>query len=72
MFWRASEKSIRDSVRNAFRLIREHQFASVAFPIIGAGSGGISPEDALVFINDVALNEASGIPTLIVKYAPAR
>lgn len=44
MFWRSSERSVRDSVRNAMRLVREQNFASVAFPLIGAGSGGGSEE----------------------------
>ena len=40
MLWRASERSIRDSVRNTVHLAREHGFNSIAFPLIGAGSGG--------------------------------
>lgn len=42
--WRASERSIRDSVRNA--LVRANELAaqSVAFPLIGAGSGGGRPD----------------------------
>ena len=40
MIWRASERSIRDSVTNAIRVAQEHGFGSIAFPIIGAGSGG--------------------------------
>ncbi|MCA9066351.1 MAG: macro domain-containing protein [Planctomycetaceae bacterium] len=44
MLWRASERSIRDSVRNAMRLAHEKGFTSIAFPLIGAGSGGFSQE----------------------------
>jgi len=40
LLWRASERSIRDSVRNALDLAREHGYRSVAFPLLGAGSGG--------------------------------
>jgi O-acetyl-ADP-ribose deacetylase (regulator of RNase III) len=43
--WRASEKSIRMSVRNAVELASSHAFDRVAFPLIGAGTGGFS-EDA--------------------------
>jgi O-acetyl-ADP-ribose deacetylase (regulator of RNase III) len=42
MFWMASERSIQGSVRSAMRLLEEHQFASVAFPLIGGGTGGAS------------------------------
>ena len=43
MLWRASEKSIRGSVRSAMRLAVEGGYRSIAFPLIGAGSGGFKP-----------------------------
>lgn len=39
--WRASELSIRLSVRNALTIATEHSFGSIAFPLVGAGTGGI-------------------------------
>jgi O-acetyl-ADP-ribose deacetylase len=44
MLWRASEKSIRDSVKNAVSLAHENGFTSIAIPLIGAGSGGFNQE----------------------------
>lgn len=41
MLWRASERSIRDSVKNALQVAHEHGFRSIAFPLIGAGSRGL-------------------------------
>jgi O-acetyl-ADP-ribose deacetylase (regulator of RNase III) len=38
MLWRASETSIRDSLRNAIKITDENGFQSIAFPVIGAGS----------------------------------
>lgn len=38
--WRATEASVRDSVRNSLAIAEEKGFASVALPLIGAGSGG--------------------------------
>ena len=46
--WRSSERSIRLSVRNALRLASELGYHSVAFPLIGAGTGGF--ETILHFI----------------------
>ena len=46
MLWRASERSIRDSVRNAIQLAQQKGFQSIAFPLIGAGSGGFNQEQA--------------------------
>ena len=46
MLWRASERSIRDSVGNAMALAAEKGFRSIAFPLIGAGSGGFDQQRA--------------------------
>jgi O-acetyl-ADP-ribose deacetylase (regulator of RNase III) len=46
MRWRASERSIRDSVKNPVQLAHEKGFKSIAFPLIGAGSGGFNQEQA--------------------------
>jgi len=40
MLWRSSAASIRDSVRSAMELAKTRGYRSVAFPLIGAGSGG--------------------------------
>jgi len=39
IFWFATEKSIRGSVASAIKLADDNQFRSIAFPLIGAGSG---------------------------------
>lgn len=39
MFWFATQYSIRASVRSAMRLAEDADFKSIAFPLIGAGSG---------------------------------
>jgi O-acetyl-ADP-ribose deacetylase len=44
MLWRSSERSIRASVRNAIALAASRGYRSIAFPLIGAGSGGGNPE----------------------------
>jgi O-acetyl-ADP-ribose deacetylase (regulator of RNase III) len=40
MLWRSSDRSIRDSVRNAIAIAKERNYKSLALPLIGAGSGG--------------------------------
>ncbi len=52
MLWRASEWSIRQSVRNAMALAHEKGFRSIAFPLIGAGSGGFNQERAKTIMED--------------------
>lgn len=45
MLWRSSDRSVRQSVRSAMKLMRDTGYRSVAFPLIGAGSGGGAPEN---------------------------
>jgi O-acetyl-ADP-ribose deacetylase (regulator of RNase III) len=52
MFWRSSERSIRGSVRSAVALARQHGFHSLAFPLIGAGTGGGNEEAVQVLIEE--------------------
>jgi len=44
LLWRSSEASVRASVRSAMQIVSQQHFASVAFPLIGAGSGGGSED----------------------------
>jgi O-acetyl-ADP-ribose deacetylase (regulator of RNase III) len=52
LLWRASERSIRDSICNALKIADEQGFASIAFPLIGAGSGSFNPERSKVIMLD--------------------
>jgi O-acetyl-ADP-ribose deacetylase (regulator of RNase III) len=52
MLWRASEDSIRRSVSSAMNIVSDRGFTSVAFPIIGAGSGGFGLDRALGIMVD--------------------
>ena len=69
MLWRSSEFSVRQSVRSAMRLVAEHGFRSVAFPLIGAGSGGGSPDHIQRLITDeLATIDFPGV-VYVVRYA---
>lgn len=48
MLWRSSEAIIRRCVESAMALAVEHGWRSIAFPLIGAGTGGREPERVLV------------------------
>jgi len=54
MWWRSSERAIRDCVRSALDIARQKGYRSIAFPLIGAGTGGFSPERALDIMQDEA------------------
>jgi O-acetyl-ADP-ribose deacetylase (regulator of RNase III) len=68
MFWRATRASIRDSVRNAVALAERLGLRSLAFPIIGSGSGSFNPAEA-ERIMQAAFAELSGdIEVVLVRY----
>jgi len=52
MFWRSSERSIRGSVGNAMEIVRRKGYRSVAFPLIGAGTGGKSRDRVRAIMED--------------------
>lgn len=68
MLWRASEQSIRDSVRNAIKVAEENNFRSLAFPMIGAGSGGFNQEKAKQIMLDELQNLELLLEVTIVEY----
>ena len=70
MWWRSSERSIRDSTRNAVTLATQHGFRSIAFPLIGAGTGGGSADNVLAMMQDeLASCEFDG-NVIIVRFRP--
>ncbi len=51
-FWISTTKSIIDSVHSAMEIVRSKNYLSVAFPLIGAGTGGSNQELVLKLIRD--------------------
>ncbi len=67
MLWRASKQSIRDSVRNAITVAEEHAFQSIAFPLIGAGSGSFDQEKSKqIMLDELQALESPLEVTLVV------
>lgn len=70
MWWRSSEQAIRHSVKNALVLAQQEGLQSIAFPLIGAGTGGFSEAEALALMQDEVLrSDYSGYVT-IVQFKP--
>jgi len=70
MWWRASETSIRDSVRNALRVARDRGVRTLAMPLIGAGSGGFDEERALAIMTDALAAEPDDVAVTLVRFRP--
>lgn len=72
MFWRSSERSIRDSARNAVKLAEEKGWTSIAMPMIGAGTGGFGENGALEFTKDELRGLQSSVRVVVVRYVPTK
>ncbi|UCH21135.1 MAG: macro domain-containing protein [Deltaproteobacteria bacterium] len=71
MLWRSSEQSIRHSVRNAIAVSKKHRFRSIAFPLIGAGTGGGKTDRVLAIMqSELSHSEFDG-EVRIVLYRKA-
>lgn len=67
-FWRAGEYSIRESVKNALRIVEEEGFKSVAFPLIGGSSGGFNPDRSRELILDQIAECAPAAEVVVVEW----
>ena len=54
LLWRSSEPAIRSCVRSALGIARAQGYRSIAFPLIGAGTGGYAPEKVMEIMQDEA------------------
>ncbi len=75
MLWRASEESIRLSTKNAVTLALSKDLRSLAFPIIGAGSGGFGPVRAKeLMLDELARRDAvsKDLDVVVVEYVKPR
>jgi O-acetyl-ADP-ribose deacetylase (regulator of RNase III) len=68
MLWMASARSIADSVTNSVRLAETLGLATLAMPIIGAGSGSFRPAEAEMIILDTLAHLDSALTVTVVRY----
>lgn len=70
MLWRASRKSIEDSVRNATSLAARLELQSLAFPVIGAGSGGFDAVEAEQIMMETIASLTTHLEIVVVRFRP--
>ena len=66
--WRASERSIRDSVRNALAVAVQRGWRTLAFPVLGAGSDGFDAVKAEAIMRDELDRSDAELHVLIVRF----
>ncbi len=68
MFWFATEYSVKQSVLNSIKIAEEQGFKSIAFPLIGSGSGNRGKEWSLkIMLSTLKLIDHK-TKVVIVKY----
>ena len=68
MLWFGSEYSVRYSVLNAMKLVEEYNISSVAFPVIGSGSGHCGKKWSQDIMEKTFEGIASKKRVIVVKY----
>jgi O-acetyl-ADP-ribose deacetylase (regulator of RNase III) len=67
--WRSSEAAIRDCIRNSMEIINARGWPSVAFPVIGADSGGFPHAHAREIVLDALKTSDSTARAVLVDFA---
>jgi len=68
MFWFATQYSVMNSVRNTMNIVNETDYKSVAFPLIGSGSGNRGKEWSLNLMLKAFGEIESKANVIIVRY----
>ncbi len=67
-FWISTEKSIIESVHSAMEIVKSKGYVSVAFPLIGAGTGGSNQEIVLRLMRDtLSYIQYDGYVRIVIK-----
>lgn len=68
LMWRASKRSISESAKSAIEEARKLEVRSIAFPIIGAGSGGFGPDRAERILVDSLRAFENELEIIVVRF----
>jgi O-acetyl-ADP-ribose deacetylase len=66
--WHSSEDMVQKAVGNAIAVAEQEAIRSVAFPLLGAGSGRLSPEMAQKVMVDTLAGLKADIEVMVVRF----
>jgi O-acetyl-ADP-ribose deacetylase (regulator of RNase III) len=72
LLWTATRVSIQRSVVTAMEIVNREKFKSVAFPVIGGGTGGFGEDGALKLMEEALAPIASAARVTIVRFRPKK
>lgn len=70
LLWRSSESAIRNATQNALKIAEARGYRSIAFPIVGAGTGGFDTERSLRIMTEAAQATPYEGEIIFVRYRP--
>ncbi len=70
LLWVASERAVKLCVRSALAVATERRFRSVAFPLIGTGTGGLSADRVERIMAEEVESTAFAGEVRLVRYRP--
>jgi len=68
LLWKASEDSISQSIVNAMKIAEESGFSSIAFPLLGTGSGRFNVEQAEAIMHKTFEKLDSKLAVTLVRF----
>jgi O-acetyl-ADP-ribose deacetylase len=68
-FWTSSESIVRRGTASALDIAGSHGFRSIAFPVIGSGTGGVAEDVAVAAIEEAVGRHAFAGRVVLVRYA---
>lgn len=71
-FWRSTEACVRACTRNAIALADSHNFESMAFPLIGAGTGGLRSDRVKQWMGEEVSAAIGKVEVVIVEFVRPR
>ncbi len=66
--WRSSAKTVERCMKSALDLATEHQMNSIAFPLIGAGTGGLNSQVAKAAMLEAAADGGFAGEIVVVEF----
>lgn len=68
VFWVSTKESITNSVINSMKIAQSEKVESIAFPLLGAGTGGYKESEAEQLMLDALASIDSSIKVTIVRF----
>ena len=66
MLWQATHRSISLSTHNAMAVAEERGVSSIAFPVLGSGTGGFSVDKAVSLMHDELTRSPKSIDRVVI------